>query len=186
MIQVDKYLSLKQLLEWNMAHQLGFKQQSVKKGTVFLKPGQPCDYLYLIIKGFVRTYYYDIDGNEMTHIFAMKDSITTSPFSFLRKEENILYLEALEDTELILITYAQLNNIIAKVPGTGEAIRSIFMEFGMNMSRRVMSIHTQTAEQRYLKLIKDYPYIFQQAKLSHIASYLGITIQSLSRIRKHI
>jgi CRP-like cAMP-binding protein len=186
MIQFDKYLPLKQLLEWNIEFDLNLSTKSLKKGEFLLKAGQPCDYLYFIMTGFIRTYYYDINGNDMTHIFAMKNSITTSPFSFLLKEENILYLQALEDTELVLITYEQLNHIIQKVPSSGESIRNIYMEFGMLMSRRIMSIHTETAETRYLNLIKNYPYIFQQAKLSHIASYLGITIQSLSRIRKQI
>ncbi|MEM9329664.1 MAG: Crp/Fnr family transcriptional regulator, partial [Bacteroidota bacterium] len=67
-----------------------------------------------------------------------------------------------------------------------EALRQMNSEFAMVLSRRVMSIHTETAEDRYLRLMKEHPLLFQKAKLSHIASFLGITQQSLSRIRKNI
>jgi len=174
------------LLEWNIDFELGLTTKTVNKGVNFLEKGQKCDHLYFVLKGFVRVYYYDLDGNDMTHMFAYENSITTSPFSFFKNEENILYLEALEETELLLITADQLQTLIDHVEHTGEAIRKLFIEFGMVMSRRVMSIHTETAEERYLNLMKSYPEIFQKAKLTQIASYLGITPQSLSRIRKNI
>ena len=72
------------------------------------------------------------------------------------------------------------------MPSLNEAFRKINSEFAMVLSRRIMSIHTQTAEERYLHLMKEHPDLFQKAKLSHIASFLGITQQSLSRIRKNI
>lgn len=186
MIQVNKYFTLKKLLEWNIDYSLGLKTQKVKKGEVFLQAGQKCNYMFFTLRGSVRIYYYDLKGNDMTHWFVGKDSIFTSPFSFFREDDNILHFEALEETNLILITAKQLRLIGAKVKGQSEAMQSIYMDFGMLMSRRVMSIHTETAEKRYLRLLEEHPYIFQQAKLSQIASYLGITPQSLSRIRKNL
>jgi hypothetical protein len=105
---------------------------------------------------------------------------------FFKQEENILYFEATEETELILLNSNQLEIIINKIEYSGDAIRNLFAEFGMVMSRRVMSIHTQTAEERYLSLMNNYPEVFQKAKLTQVASFLGITPQSLSRIRKQI
>ena len=67
-----------------------------------------------------------------------------------------------------------------------RAFRNLSSEFAMRLSRRIMSIHTESAEQRYKKLLEDHPAIFQKAKLAHIASYLGITQQSLSRVRKNL
>lgn len=186
MIQTENHLPLKNLLEWNIEYQLGLTTKTVKKGEIFLRKGEPCFHLYFVIKGFIRVFYYDLEGNEMTHMFAYENSITTSPFSFFKREENILFFEAMEETELILITSDQLQKIIDQFEHTGEAVRNLFIEFGMVMSRRIMSIHTETAEERYLKLMKDYPEIFRKAKLIQIASYLGITPQSLSRIRKNL
>ena len=99
---------------------------------------------------------------------------------------NILYFEALEDTELLLLTHNQLDEIIFNSKTTEKAYQNLLAEFAMVLSRRIMSIHTQSAEDRYLKLIKEHPLLFQKANLSHIASFLGITPQSLSRIRKSI
>jgi CRP-like cAMP-binding protein len=128
----------------------------------------------------------DLEGKEVTHWFSNVDSIITSPFSYIKHERNILFFEALEATELVLITADQLEKLISHVPKLGEAFRHINAEFAMVLSRRIMSIHTETAEERYLKLIEEHPQLFQKAKLSHIASFLGITQQSLSRIRKNI
>lgn len=186
MIKADKYISAKHLKEWNAHLHLGLKTHRVKKGAQFLKEGQRCDYFYYILKGFVRVYYLDLNGNEITHWFSPENSMITSPLSFLKQEENILFFEALEDTELILITAAQINIITAQIKSAGEAVRKLNAEFAILLSRRVMSIHTQTAEERYLKLMEEHPYLFQKAKLAHIASYLGITPQSLSRIRKNL
>lgn len=110
----------------------------------------------------------------------------TSPFSFVKNEKNILFFEALEDTDLMLISSPQLEKLIHHLPELGEAFRHINAEFAMVLSRRIMSIHTETAEERYLKLMEEHPLLFQKAKLSRIASFLGITQQSLSRIRKNL
>ncbi|WP_422351041.1 Crp/Fnr family transcriptional regulator [Flagellimonas sp.] len=186
MVRADKYITSKNLIEWNIEHRLGLTTRSIKKGELLLEAGQRCDYFYFVLKGFIRIYYLDLDGNEITHWFSSENSMITSPFSFLKREENILFFEALEDTELILITSEQLNTIISQFQSTEKAFRNLYAEFAMVLSRRVIGIQTETAEERYLKLMKEHPYLFQKAKLGHIASYLGITAQSLSRIRKNL
>lgn len=186
MFKVDQYFTSQELLDWNSEFQFGLTRRSVKKGDIFLREGQRCDYFYYILKGFVRVYYLDLEGNEVTHWFSPENSMVSSPLSFLRRDKNILYFEALEDTELVLITLEQLGVLNAQLETVGKAIRELHVEFIIILSRRIMSIHTQTAEERYLELMEKYPYLFQKAKLTHIASYLGITPQSLSRIRKNL
>ncbi|WP_353776990.1 cyclic nucleotide-binding domain-containing protein [Winogradskyella sp. 3972H.M.0a.05] len=181
-----KFFSSKNLLNWNIQYNLDLNNASLKKGELLLEAGQRCDYFYFVLKGFLRVYYLDIEGNEITHWFSSKESTVTSPFSYFKKEENILFIEALEDTDVLLISANQLNTIIENVPSASKEARVLLAEFAMTFSRRIMDIHTKTAESRYLKLMTDYPAIFQKAKLSHIASFLGITQQSLSRIRKNI
>lgn len=186
MFSSHPYIDLNKLVKWNIEFDLGLMGKMAKKGDVFLREGQRCDHLYGILKGFARVYYLDLEGKEITHWFCAKDSIITSPFSFVKGETNILFFEALEDTELILISSSQLEKLIHHLPELGEAFRHINAEFAMVLSRRIMSIHTKTAEERYLNLMKEHPLLFQKAKLSHIASFLGITQQSLSRIRKNL
>ncbi len=186
MIKADQYLTAKELLDWNIELGLGLTTTTKKKGEVFLEEGQRCNYFYYVLKGFVRVYYLDLEGNEVTHWFTAADSMITSPFSFLKQERNILYLEALEETDLLLITFDQLERIMTEIESTEKAMRQLYAEFAMTFSRRVMSMHTQTAEERYLHLMEEHPLLFQKAKLFHIASFLGVTPQSLSRIRKNI
>lgn len=186
MFPSEHYISPQKLSEWNQSLNLGLKELSVKKGEIFLKAGQACHHFYFVQKGLVRLYYLDLDGNEITHWFSTANMLITSPFSFMKKEENILSFEALEDSTLTLIDRNQWNAIISRAKLGEVAIRNLYADFAMTLSRRVMSIHTQTAEERYLKLLEEHPYLIQKAKLNHIASYLGVTPQSLSRIRKNL
>ena len=186
MFSAKPYIDIEKLTKWDREFDLKLTHKTAKKGTVFLKEGQRCDHLYFIVDGFTRVYYLDLEGNEITHWFCAEDAIITSPFSLLKRERNILFFEALEDTELLLIDSNQLDKLILHLPALGEAFRHINAEFAMVLSRRIMSIHTETAKERYLKLIKEHPLLFQKAKLAHIASFLGITQQSLSRIRKNL
>ncbi len=186
MIKSNNYIKAEDLFEWNISLKLDLTTSTRKKGELFLEEGQHCNFFYYVLKGFIRVYYLDLEGNEVTHWFSAEDSMITSPFSFFKKEKNILYFEALEDTELLLINNHQLDKIMSQSKSTEKAYRHLLAEFAMVLSRRIMSIHTQSAEDRYLKLMREHPLIFQKAKLSHIASFLGITQQSLSRIRKNI
>lgn len=186
MFSSKPYIDINKLIRWNLEFNLGLKNKSVKKGQLFLKGGQRCIHHYYILSGFVRVYYLDLEGNEITHWFCEKDAIITSPFSMVKGESNILFFEALEDSNLMLISSNQLEKLIHHLPELNESFRYINAEFAMVLSRRVMSIHTKTAEERYLDLMEDHPHLFQKAKLSHIASFLGITQQSLSRIRKNL
>ncbi len=186
MFSAKPHLDIEKLGKWDLEFKLGLTNKSARKGDIFLREGQPCEHLYYMLSGFSRVYYLDLNGNEITHWFCAKDSIITSPFSYRKGERNILFFEALEDSELLLISAEQLNKLIQRLPEIGDAFREINAEFAMVLSRRIMSLHTQTAEERYLRLIEEHPLLFQKAKLSHIASFLGITQQSLSRIRKNL
>lgn len=186
MFSTKPYIDVAKLTDWNRDFDLGLDTKTVSKGEIFLKEGQKCDHLYYLQNGFIRVYYLDLQGNEVTHWFCGKDAMITSPFSFLKEEKNILFFEALEDSEMVLVSRNQQQKLIEALPKLGQSFRHINAEFAMVLSRRIMSIHTETAEERYLNLMKEHPLLFQKAKLSHIASFLGITQQSLSRIRKNL
>ena len=186
MVRTDKYISLDDIYRYDKLLDLHIQSHKVKKGEVFLKQGHKCDYFYYITKGLMRIFYFDLDGNEVTHWFSNEDMMITSPDSFYNDRENILNFEALEDCDFLLVTREHLKTASKNIPNFDVIYRKLIVDFTVALSRRVMSVHTESAEYRYLKLIKEYPTIFHRAKLSHIASYLGITIQSLSRIRKKL
>lgn len=186
MFASDHFVSQEKLLRWGEEASLEFRTQKAQKGEVFLEHKKRCDYMYFIVKGFVRLYYLDLEGNEITHWFSSENMFITSPFSFFKGESNILNFEALEDSELLLITKDEWSELRAKIEQADKAIGSIATEFAMSLSRRIMSIHTESAEHRYLKLLEEHPLIFQKATLGHIASYLGIAQPSLSRIRRKL
>lgn len=186
MFSSKPFIDINKLVDWNAQFNLELTHKTAKKGELFLREDQRCDYLYYIVNGFVRVFYLDLEGNEITHWFCTKDSVITSPFSFVKHEKNILFFEALEETQLTLISSNQLQKLTQHLPELNDAFRHMNAEFAMVLSRRVMSIHTETAEERYLKLMEEHPLLFQKAKLAHIASFLGITQQSLSRIRRKL
>lgn len=186
MFSAEPYFDINKLSEWNSEFNLGLREKKVNKAEVFLREGQRCDHLYFIHHGFVRVYYLDINGNEKTHWFSRENSIITSPYSYIKGERNILFFEALEDTQMTLVSSSQMEVLVRENPKVGESFRFINAEFAMVLSRRIMALHTQTAEDRYLQLMKEHPNLFKKAKLAHIASFLGVTQQSLSRIRKNI
>lgn len=180
----SEFITAEKLLNWNIKLNLNLNDSFIKKGQLLLKGGQPCNHFYYVIKGCLRVYYYDLNGNEITHWFSTKDTFITSPLSFFRQEENILYIEALEDTTVLLITSKHFEVINANTNFDKEFYK-LSANFAITLSRRIMDIHTKTAQERYFNLIQTHPYLLQKAKLGHIASFLGITPQSLSRIRKN-
>ena len=80
MFNTDQFVSKKDLLKWGSALGIEFKKQNARKGEVFLKQSQRCDYFYFIEEGFMRVYYLDLQGNEVTHWFSTKDNFITSCF----------------------------------------------------------------------------------------------------------
>ncbi len=186
MFHSEHFVSKEKLLKWGDDIGIEFDTQIADKGEVFLEDRQRCKYFYFVVRGFIRLFYFDLEGREITHWFSAEDMMITSPFSFFRDEPNILNFQALEESEFILISKEQWDLLAKENIEANRAFHGLSGEFAMRLSRRVMSIHTESVEQRYLKLLEDHPLIFQKAKLAHIASYLGIAQQSLSRIRKRL
>lgn len=186
MFKSDQIISKDNLLEWSEEAGIALKTKTVKPDDVFLHHRYKCYYYYFISRGFVRLYFLSIEGREITSWFASENMLITSPFSFYKDETNVMNFQALEETDLIMITREQIDLICDQNKEANKASRRLLAEFAMQFSQRIMSINTESAEYRYLKLLQDHPLIFQKAKLAYIASYLGITQQSLSRIRKNL
>jgi CRP-like cAMP-binding protein len=158
------------------------KEISVPKNTILIKEGERCRNLFFIKKGLMRGYYYD-SGKEITHWFAKEEEFATSFYSFITNEPSPETIEALEDGELTQINHADLQSLYTKFPETERIGRIITETYYIDLEERFLNIQFKSAKERYQNLIEKNPSLIQRASLGQIATYLGITQETLSRVR---
>jgi CRP-like cAMP-binding protein len=161
-----------------------FMKRSLQKNEFLLSEGKICNDYFFLEKGFIRAFAYDTKGNDVTTNFYTDRQVVFEVSSFFNRTRSKENIQALQDCTGWCITYEQLNNLFHSLPEFREFGRSILVKGFAALKTRMLAHITETAEQRYDALLKTNPEIFQQAALKHIASYLGITDTSLSRIRK--
>ena len=162
-----------------------FKEKNFSRYDFLLKEGRPCNEYHFLVSGFMRAYIHDLEGNDVTTAFHAPSQVVCELFSFFKRipsRENIQVLS--EEATTLYITFDELQEVFHGLPEFREFGRSILVNSYAQLKGRMLSMLQETAEQRYGQLIKTNPDIFQHAPLKHIASYLGVTDTSLSRIRK--
>ena len=132
----------------------------------------------------IRAFDNDINGNEITTNFYSSNQVVFEVSSFFNRSKAKENFQATEDCDGWCINYEQLNNLFHSLPEFRDFGRAMLVKGFASLKMRMLSVITETAEQRYQTLLKTNPEIFQHTALKHIASYLGITDTSLSRIRK--
>ncbi len=161
-----------------------FTEKIILKHEYHLREGHISnEYLYLE-EGFMRSFAYDLTGADVTTHFYSKNQVVFEVSSFFNRTAARENIQALTDCKGWYITYEQLNALFHAMPDFREFGRSILVKGFTSLKIRMLSMITESAEERYVGLLKTSPEIFQYAPLKHIASYLGITDSSLSRIRK--
>lgn len=162
-----------------------FTQRQYKKGDFLLAEGQVCKYVGFLTKGLVR-YYINFDGDEKTYEFAQENNFVCNYESFLPQTPSTKIIQALEDCEILQISYDNLQILYRSVSGWERFGRLTIEQIFVHLLQSLGSLYTDTPEQRYTKLTKDHPDLLQRVSQYHIASYVGVKPQSLSRIRKRI
>lgn len=162
-----------------------FKKRIIKKGDFFLADGQVCKHAGFIEKGLVR-YYINADGEEKTYEFGQENNFVCNYESFLPQTPSSKIIQALEDCEMRVISYAGLQVFYRSVKGAERFGRLVIEQVFVQLLQALSSLYTDTSEQRYQKLIREHPDLLQRVSQYHIASYVGVKPQSLSRIRKRI
>jgi CRP-like cAMP-binding protein len=161
-----------------------FQSKTFARNDFFLQQGKISDeYLYLE-NGCMRSFAYDTEGNDITTNFSTGNQIVFEVSSFFNRTASKENIQALTDSSGWFITYRELNELFHATPEFREFGRHILVRGFSSLKIRTLSMITETAEERYINTLKSYPEIFVYAPLKNIATYLGITDTSLSRIRR--
>ncbi|MFO7842191.1 MAG: Crp/Fnr family transcriptional regulator [Bacteroidales bacterium] len=155
----------------------------LKKNEIFIKEGDIANQIAFTNKGYLRVYYLH-DGEEITRDITPLHSFATALPSFISQTPSFEIISAITDCELITIHKNDLEYLYSNYPTWERFGRRIMEEMFVESQRRVYSFITETAETRYKKLLKQYPDLIRDVPLKYIADFLGIKLQSLSRLRK--
>lgn len=158
--------------------------QRHKKGTVLLKEGEVCNECYLVLEGCLRSYYL-IDGEEKTTAFYTEEELAY-PVSYNSREPSEYYISCLEDCLLCVGNLEKTEVLVEEIPRL-ESLGHLFdNELMVEHQKRLDDYRTLDPEERYRKLLDERPGLCNRVPQYHLASYLGIRPETLSRIRRRI
>lgn len=160
--------------------------RTVRKKQLLLREGEICNFEAYIAKGCVRTYYIDENGSEVILQFAVEDWWVGDIGSFHDRTPSLFYIEAMEDSELLTLNTATKAELLARLPKFERVFRLMIQRHLAAVERRLIRTMAKTAEERYLDFIQQYPKIVQRVPQHYIASYLGMTPEFLSKVRRRL
>ncbi|MGZ3872051.1 MAG: Crp/Fnr family transcriptional regulator [Mucilaginibacter sp.] len=160
-----------------------FAEKRLQRNEFLLKTGNIADRYVFLELGYLRAFAEDVAGNEVTTAFYGPGQMVFEVASFFNRSRSRENMQALTEVAGRSISYAELNELFHALPEFREFGRAMLVKEFSELKVRMLSTITETAEERYHALLRAHPELFQYASLKHIASYLGITDTSLSRIR---
>lgn len=160
--------------------------KKLRKKQYLLQEGEVCKYMSFVVKGLLRSYNVDEKGDEHMNMFSWEGWWTSDMSSFFSGEKSVFSIDAIENSELLIITLADFEEMTLKVPVMDRYFRILFQNSLVTKERRLISSITDAAEEKYIRLTEYSPEIIQRIPQNLIASYLGITPETLSRIKKKI
>lgn len=158
----------------------------IKKGTILLKQGDVEKRVAFIEKGIFRHYSIDRDGKDISLLFTFENWFVGEVSSFLTQSPSYCFIEALTEAKIWQLRYDNLQKLYTQTTVGNKFGRIMMEQLYIRKAERERNLLMMNAEERYLDLIRKAPHILQNIPLKYIASYLGITPQALSRIRKNI
>lgn len=163
-----------------------FRKVVLKKGDYFVKEDTICKQIAFINFGILRTFYFNERSEDTTSCFCTENNLTSSYKSFIVQEPSKLSIQAIEETELWVINYDDLQKLYVESPIWGKIGRLIAEREYIGMEKYASVLNNEKAKIKYLRLINEEPKIVQKVANQYIASYLGITSRTLSRIKLEI
>ncbi|WP_229660169.1 MULTISPECIES: Crp/Fnr family transcriptional regulator [Flavobacteriaceae] len=162
------------------------KERTLKKSEFFLKQGKKCKHLGFVKSGTLRSFYINESGEDQSFNIHSKNQFFTDYESILNNKTSKLNIQALRKTEMLLLHKNDLQKLYLKEAYWQEFGRKMAERIYLDAIKRIENLLYFSAEKRYINLLEESPEIFRNVPQKHIASYLGITPQSLSRIRRRL
>jgi len=163
-----------------------FQLKSFKKKETVLKEGDYCLFEGFVLSGCFKIYYLNEDGFEQTLYFAVKGWWITDLDSLINGVPSTLNIETLMDSEVLMISKKDKEKLYETMPQIEKLFRIMNQQSTVALQRRILSLTGKTADKRYLEFLEKYPGLEQKLTQQQVASYLGITHEFLSKIRKRI
>jgi CRP-like cAMP-binding protein len=160
--------------------------KEVKKGELLLRKGETCKYGYKVVSGCLKSYVLNNNGKEHILLFAPEDWIISDMDSLFNTKPSNIFIEAIEDSVIIKLTRNDFENLFKSDINALKEQNIKLMKNLISVNRRLIGLLSSTAEERYLEFLQTYPNMAQRLSLKLIASYLGITPEYLSEIRRKI
>jgi signal-transduction protein with cAMP-binding, CBS, and nucleotidyltransferase domain len=183
-MELTRYINtnIKLSAEESSAIDTAFKREFYAKGTTLAEPGNRSQKVHFIEQGMIRT-FYNKDGKDITHFFFDENTFTMSLESVYFNKTDPYGREVLEDTTLRTIHFKEFDDLYNNIDAFKRVAFIASVETIKRFSDKLFSLQFQTAEQRYKSMMDNFPNILLRVPLGDIASYLGITQQTLSVIR---
>ena len=161
-----------------------FEERILARNEFLLRAGKVSNEYIFLVEGFMRAFTLDDDGNEVTTYFYPKNQVVFEVSSFFMRTVSDENIQALTHCKAYSISFDKLNVLFHAVPEFREFGRAMLVKGFADFKQRTLALINKPAEERYAELMNTNKEVFQYAQLKHIASYLGITDTSLSRIRR--
>lgn len=162
------------------------KARSIKNGEFLLREGNICKYASFVVRGCVKTYYLDENGFEHIIDFSIEEWWADDLYSFLTQTPCKSNIKAIEDTDILQISKADLESLYQKIPKFERFFRILFQNAYITQREQINQALSASAEERYIFFIKRKPYAEKRFSQKDIASYIGVTPQFLSALKKKI
>ena len=162
-----------------------FKKILLSKNDYLLREGQVSRNLYFLEKGALRG-FYNLDGKEVTHWFGFENDFVTSFHSFITQQPAVENIQLLEGGILWVISKEQVTSLFNIHHEIERLVRIAYEKYYIRLEERYVNAHFKTARERYENLLEQAPHILERVALGHVASYLGISQETLSRIRSQL
>ncbi|WP_107037473.1 Crp/Fnr family transcriptional regulator [Brumimicrobium mesophilum] len=161
-----------------------FDKKVYEKNTILINEGEISHNLYFVENGMGRSYYLKKDGKEVTQWFFGSGKFMASADSFFQQTPSLYYLETLEKSVIYSISKVNLDHLFSKYHQMEQLGRLVSIEMLTKVVHKLNAIQFQTAKERYQYMLEEFPNISTRVPLGYIASYLGMTQETLSRIRR--
>ena len=158
--------------------------KKLRRRQYLVQAGEPCRYECFVTKGCLRQYYVDDKGSERILSFAVEDYWISDMYGLIMGQPALTNIDALEDCELLLIEKKAFDELLVRVPKFERFFRIILQRAFVSHQRRIIENISLQADERYCRFVERYPALEQRLPQKQIAAYLGITPESLSRIRR--